>query len=267
MKDQTKHTKKTMKQSSFKTKSNRTKKHNNEEVALSKALSWILRHSALQLKLVMSSDGYVPIPILLQCQARNMNQYTVDDIMKAVETNEKQRFKVCQKFIRWEDGKTKYAFLSSNNCGGGGDNGVVQKVMCIRANQGHSISGINCEELLTKISSDELASIPLLIHGTNKDSWENHIQRNGLNRMTRNHIHFARGLPGSNGVVSGMRRGSQILIYIDAEACAMDGVSFYKSDNGVILCPGVDNGTLPIRYFSSVIEAKTNKELLLQEIK
>lgn len=33
--------------------------------------------------------------------------------------------------------------------------------------------------------------------------------------MKRQHIHLAEGLPGSDGVISGMRSSSSIFIYID----------------------------------------------------
>jgi RNA:NAD 2'-phosphotransferase (TPT1/KptA family) len=58
--------------------------------------------------------------------------------------------------------------------------------------------------------------------------------------MNRCHIHFATGLPGENGVVSGMRRSSEVLIFIDLHKAITDGVPFYISENSVILCPGLD---------------------------
>ncbi len=142
--------------------------------------------------------------------------------------------------------------------------------------QGHSITGINCEELLTPIPPDELSNLDTIVHGTNKNAWENYIQKEGLNKMKRNHIHFAHGLPPSStkdgesdndGVISGMRSNSQIYIFVNGKACADDGIKFYRSSNGVILTSGLEDGTLPVRYFSSVIDAKTKKDYLHQTCK
>jgi 2'-phosphotransferase len=43
---------------------------------------------------------------------------------------------------------------------------------------------------------------PEVIHGTYRRFWPS-IQKEGLSRMKRNHIHFAPGMPGKDGVISG----------------------------------------------------------------
>ncbi|CAN0056248.1 unnamed protein product, partial [Sphacelaria rigidula] len=53
--------------------------------------------------------------------------------------------------------------------------------------------------------------------------------------MNRTHIHFATGLPGDNGVISGMRAGCKVLIYVDVAAAMADGIRFFRSTNNVIL--------------------------------
>jgi RNA:NAD 2'-phosphotransferase (TPT1/KptA family) len=48
-------------------------------------------------------------------------------------------------------------------------------------------------------------------------------------------------------------------VFVDAQKCANDRIQFYTSDNGVILTAGIDNkGTLPLRYFSHVMDAAGN---------
>ena len=43
---------------------------------------------------------------------------------------------------------------------------------------------------------------------------------------------------------------------MDAKKCAKDGVTFYRSENGVLLTAGLnDKGTLPVEYFSHVTDA------------
>ena len=59
-----------------------------------------------------------------------------------------------------------------------------------------------------------------------------------------------------------MRKSSQIYIYVDGKECAKDGIKFYRSSNGVILTSGLDGGILPVQYFASVIDARTNEKIL-----
>ncbi len=215
----------------------------------------------------MSSDGYVPISALLSCNAKKLHTYTQDDIKNVVTTNDKQRFKLETKFIIWHTNDKKgggkqqlsYSFADSGG----------QEELCIRANQGHSIKGVNFDELLTPIPNDELKQMNIIIHGTNKSAWEDHIQHKGLNRMNRNHIHFAPGLPQTDGVISGMRKSCDIHIYINGALCAADddNIQFYKSDNGVILTSGVnESGTLPCQFFQKVVNVKTNQTLLIDGV-
>lgn len=53
--------------------------------------------------------------------------------------------------------------------------------------------------------------------------------------MSRNHIHFAPGMPKEEGVVSGMRGSCDVIIQIDLKAAMKDGIEFYISSNNVIL--------------------------------
>ena len=226
--------------------------------ALSKAMSWVLRHSAPRLKLTISSDGYVPVSTLLSLKTRNFHLYTEEDIQRVVDSNDKQRFRLAMKNVQYDteissSRSSRYQFVDSGG----------RQVLCIRANQGHSIQGINADQLLNPIPPPELKDLTI-IHGTKKDSWEK-IKHEGLSRMNRNHIHFAAGLPDNDNVISGMRKSCQIYIYINGRKCAEDGVKFYISDNGVILTSGIDDtGMLPCSYFSSVIDEQTQHDLLAQ---
>jgi 2'-phosphotransferase len=53
----------------------------------------------------------------------------------------------------------------------------------------------------------------------------------------------------------GMRKSSQILIYIDAAKAMADGIKFYISSNGVILTEGNEEGFLVKEYFLKVERA------------
>lgn len=73
--------------------------------------------------------------------------------------------------------------------------------------------------------------------------------------MSRNHIHFAPGLPQEDGVISGMRKSCDVYIYIDMVQAIKDGIDFYISSNNVILTEGI-KGVLPPKYFKKVLTRK-----------
>mmetsp|Transcript_8954 Transcript_8954/g.13309 ORF Transcript_8954/g.13309 Transcript_8954/m.13309 type:complete len:261 (-) Transcript_8954:274-1056(-) len=232
----------------------------NQDVTLSKALSYVLRHAAPSLGLEPSPDGYVPVDDILSLshpkfrdKQSGLQRYTVDDIIRVVEMNEKRRFKLEYKSAP-DDGYvegTLQSISAERN----------KKLLCIRANQGHSFkAGLQSNKLLMPLDAGELSSSELIIvHGTTQRAWEQ-IRIEGLRRMKRNHIHFATGLPnGQKTPLSGMRSSSEIYIYISGKKCAEDAIPFYRSDNGVILTAGVDEGgLLPIKYFDKVVQASSS---------
>lgn len=78
---------------------------------ISKALSWLLRHGALKEGLEISADGFVDVSQILKSNTFK-NKYSVDDILRVVTNNDKQRFLTRR----------------------------IDTGLQIRANQGHSIS-------------------------------------------------------------------------------------------------------------------------------
>lgn len=151
----------------------------------------------------------------------------------------------------------------------------------IRANQGHSIK-VDTDGLLTPITQ-EAGNIPeTVIHGTDEPAWNLILKSGGLRRMGRNHIHFASGLPAgfkplapstdsaedhkeSAPVISGMRKNSSILIYIDIEAALAAGIKFFVSENGVILSEGNEQGLLPYEFFTRVESRRGNGDVLMSD--
>ena len=79
--------------------------------------------------------------------------------------------------------------------------------------------------------------------------------KEGLSKMKRNHIHLAQG-KGGKDVISGMRRSSQVFIYIDVDRAIAAGIKFELSNNGVVLTEGDERGFLPARFFQKVEDAK-----------
>lgn len=194
---------------------------------ISKRLSYILRHGAFRMKLYMNKNGFAYVNDILTFPG--YRDVFEDDIIRIVETNEKQRF-----HLQYD----RYGYLM------------------IGANQGHTIK---CEELKLQPITDAEA-YPCVVHGTTYNAWDN-IKRNGLKTMGRNHIHFASGEPGEKDVVSGMRSSSKVLIYIDLEKALEYGIKFFLSRNKVILSEGDEHGKIDPFLFKSVIDRKTRKSL------
>lgn len=219
------------------------------EKKLSHSLSWALRHAALDIGLTIKEDGYVPVQEILDSTHSKLRGATLETIQIVVKNCDKKRFKLAERPLRLYYPKGERDIDPSNE----------KKILCIRANQGHSISVINPESLLNKLSPNELRSIPCIVHGTHPQAWESirNERTGGLKKMNRTHIHFAIGLPADDGVISGMRKSSSVHIYIDASRCAADDrIDFYMSDNGVVLTDGIaSSGVLPIDYFSYVTDS------------
>ena len=204
-----------------------TEKHN---IKLSKSLSWLLRHNLDVIypylegddKEIARTTGFVECEAILK-HPRFQN-YSIDDIQQVCAKNDKQRFCIRQ---------------HPNN----------PNKLQIRANQGHSIETVEVE--LRKITDPNEITHDV-IHGTYKKCWPEILKSGGLNKMKRNHIHFAKGLPGDSGVISGMRQNAEVRIYIDVKEAMNEGFEFFESSNGVILCPGDINGILPVKFFKKV---------------
>lgn len=194
----------------------------NNNKKISKSMSWILRHGIQQLGLKIDDVGRIPLSILLeQKQIRDLG---VDEHMvkQIVQTSDKQRFRLDE----------------------------VDGVWMIGANQGHS------EEIGKQIDTNKLMEkirepVELCIHGTYKTNIES-IKKNGLNKMTRTHIHMASGFPNDTHIISGARGSANVFIIIDMEKALADGIEFYRSANDVILTEGV-NGILEPKYFKDII--------------
>eukprot|EP00903_Cladosiphon_okamuranus_P014767 g13683.t2 len=204
----------------------------NSRVELSKRLTYTLRHGADKLGLQLRPDGFASLDELLSKSSfRGVSQQQVEEVVAA---DEKGRMTIV-----------------SLPCEESSDDSAAPLVskLFIRANQGHSMKGVVDEDqLLTRVRDS--SDIPVCVHGTNLKSWPS-IREEGLRCMKRTHIHFAAGLPGESGIISGMRRSCKVLIYVDVAAAMSDGVMFFRSSNNVILTSGKD-GILHPRYFSHV---------------
>ena len=203
------------------------------DVQLSRKLSSILRHKAIQFRLPIRSDGYMRTSALLAHlnHVPRASPYTLADLRAVTDGNDKQRFNLVQEGGEW----------------------------WMRANQGHSFPVPDLE--LTPILLDHVADYPCVVHGTYFKSWPA-IRGSGLSRMARTHVHLAKGVAGERHVISGMRSSAEVYVYVDLARALADGYLFFVSLNGVILTPGNEEGILPAKYFSKVTDSN-GKELPL----
>jgi 2'-phosphotransferase len=206
------------------------RKPNNRDIKLSKLLSFVLRHGAEKLSFYLDNKGFAEVDELLK--NKQFENYTLEDIQRVVDTNDKKRF-----VLELDGGRLK-----------------------IRACQGHSLKSIDLG--LQVLSPGE---IELAVHGTYYKFWES-IKQTGLKALNRNHIHFSCSdkfvKPGTHQgpAISGFRANAEIIIYLNIEQCLKDGIKLYRSENNVILSEGI-GGVIDPKYFLKVIDRKTGQEI------
>ncbi|KAL4400534.1 tRNA 2'-phosphotransferase [Malassezia pachydermatis] len=170
-------------------------------VQLSKALAYILRHGAEKEHLPVRPDGFIQVDAVLarprvqkvpMMEEDTVRAPTLEDIQAIVRDNDKKRFELVE----------------------GAANSPTEPGTCwwIRAVQGHSLDQItdlsHIPLTVENVSSHLQALLPTstscqAIHGTNDEAWTQIEASQALRRMQRNHIHLAKGVPGSSGVISG----------------------------------------------------------------
>jgi len=99
----------------------------------------------------------------------------------------------------------------------------------IRANQGHSVQ--------VDVELKEMEPPKYLYHGTASRFFPS-IQAEGIRKMSRQYVHLSSDF--ATAVTVGRRHGAPMVITIDAEAMARDGITFYRSENGVWMCEWVE---------------------------
>ncbi|KAF2841126.1 hypothetical protein M501DRAFT_989683 [Patellaria atrata CBS 101060] len=274
------------------------------EVMVSKKLSWLLRHGAEKEGLKLGVGGYVNLADVLNNQSIRSMKVTFAEIRGIVNTNDKQRFSLIP--VPGPSSTTQAPPTGASTSDPSSSQDVQNTIVpptddaatsaatslspesenpseyLIRANQGHSIA-VATQGLLEPITEENLPDI--CVHGTTYSAWPLIVESGGLKRMTRNHVHFAAGLPkgiivtASGGskkenqvgegeedkvepskdnapaaVISGMRTTSSILIFVDIRKAMESGLKFWKSENKVILCEGDDNGLIRLEFFERVVE-------------
>ena len=167
-------------------------------VKKSKFLSLILRHKPETIGLELDPEGWVSIEDLLQNSEQHGFNLNRAILDEVVFTNDKMRFALSPDGLR------------------------------IRANQGHSL---DVELGLKKAEPPEM-----LFHGTVK-RFLNAILAEGLNKMSRQHVHLSATLETARNV--GARRGEPVVLSVDATRMHRKKFEFFLSANGVWLTENV----------------------------
>lgn len=169
---------------------------------LSKFLSLILRHKPETIGLQLNENGWANVQELISKINQHNTGLDVELLNHIVETNDKKRF-------AFNEDKTM-----------------------IRASQGHSVQ--------VELNLKEMQPPEFLHHGT-VQQYIAAIQKEGLKKMSRRHVHLSKDKETATKV--GSRRGKPVILTINAAAMQTDGYTFFLSDNGVWLTDQV-----PVQY-------------------
>jgi 2'-phosphotransferase len=232
-------------------------------VQISKKLSWLLRHGAEEEGLQLGEGGYANLQEVLNNRKIRGLKPTFEEVKQIVQENDKQRFTL-KPVTENEDDETSGSLSDK------------PKDWLIRANQGHSLK-VESEGLLKPITEENKPETA--VHGTTHAAWPLIVPSGGLKPMGRNHVHFASGLPAgfksivetdtssdtaAAPVISGMRKSSTLLMFLDVDKALAAGLKLWVSDNGVILSEGNSDGLVPLELFKRV-EDRTGEGVLLED--
>ncbi len=174
---------------------------------ISKKLSFLLRHSQKPL--------YIDL---------NGGWANVDEIIEVLKARYPETDKAILEQIVAEDKKGRYSFNDNHTK--------------IRANQGHSISGV-------VIEMEQPEPPEFLYHGT-AICVLSQIMKEGLKAMSRQYVHLSSDI--ETAVQVGKRHGKPVILVIRSRDLVSDGYQLYRSSNGVWLTERVPREYLSIQY-------------------
>jgi putative RNA 2'-phosphotransferase len=170
-----------------------------ELVSTSKFLSLVLRHKPEVIGMKLDPDGWLEIDKLIENANQRGNKLTLELLHEVVATNDKRRFAFSDDGLR------------------------------IRANQGHSLPGIDLNLLPV--------SPPIrLFHGTVQQFMPS-IRERGLQKRSRHHVHLSVDRQTAEKV--GLRRGNPVILIVASGAMHEAGHEFFLSENEVWLTTSV----------------------------
>jgi putative RNA 2'-phosphotransferase len=166
---------------------------------LSKYLALLLRHQPELAGLTLDEQGWVSVDALLKGLTATGHPARLADLELIVAQDQKQRYSIRNGWIR--------------------------------ANQGHSVSGVCAVELVPTTPPE------VLYHGTTTQRWQSirTSQPPGLKPGSRHHVHLSHDLAVAKQVGSRHRREELVVLQVDAKGYNAQGGIFYRSENGVWL--------------------------------
>lgn len=218
------------------------------DTQISRALSKLLRHRAVEEGLAIDSNGFVAVEDLLKHRDLKCKHATLDDVRRVVETNSKKRFRLATRDVDGAD------------------------VIC--ALQGHSIDSVHSTPEMRQLDSTHDEDWPrYIVHGTYRSKLPLIKETRGLSRMARNHVHFSYTVPEKfkkhmaecvsstpsrdrEEAVSGLRSSCQVILLLDVGRVRKSGLAFYRSANDVILSPGDSRGIVGIEYIERIVDCE-----------
>ena len=154
----------------------------------------------------------------------------------------------------------------------------------IRATQGHSITTISSDQIFKPILLTDADCPDFVVHGTDFMPWKEIERSGGLKPMRRKHIHFATKLPDKlppldrehqsqsrpkegpiDKVLSGMRLTSTIVIWVDVKKSLEGGVTWWRSENEVVLTEGIGEPKMLGFEWFKWVEKRGSGEILYGE--
>lgn len=176
--------------------------------AISKLLSYILRHAPESIGVVLDSDGWTDVDGLILNANQHGHAFDRQALLDVVETNDKKRFTLS------DDGQR------------------------IRAAQGHSTGQVQVQHV-------EKTPPAQLYHGT-ASRFMAAIEAQGLISGSRHHVHLTDNP--ETALAVGKRYGQPVLLTVDALGLSQAGAKFYQADNGVWLVESVPATYLTSMY-------------------
>ena len=201
---------------------------------VSRSLTYLCRHGALAEGYHMDNRGGIRVAEVLQYGGRLFrNGISETDVRSAVweyhkpSSERKQRLKL---------------YL---------DDDLQLRVKAVQGHDSTVGAGIQDEIAFTQVWYPDNA---VCCHGTYRERWET-IQRQGIDRMQRKHIHFADHILAKNEC------DKQILIMLNVNMWLRDGGTLFKTENNMFVTPGF-SGIVPPQYFREVLQIRPTTKVL-----
>ncbi|ODA82779.1 hypothetical protein RJ55_01288 [Drechmeria coniospora] len=194
----------------------------------------------------LDEEGFAPLDKVLSWGPLRSLNVSLSEVQSVVASNEKQRFALKPK-PRPDSQAASHSLSTSTSPPSSTESNSASDYL-IRANQGHSIK-LESASVLQPVTLDDVP--PRVLHGTYYAFWPSIVAAGGLKPMGRTHVHCSTGTP-EEGVVSGMRRDAELVIEIDVQGSLRAGVTWWRSDNGVLLTEGGQDGLLSTTFFKKV---------------